>query len=195
MNSRVVMVVLVMALLGLVAVAPSGAVEETATAGDDAVVIAVLDGNFSPYHYDFLGSKMPQHTDGDETNDLPLDQSPHTWLRGFPAPESFTSYKALNLKLPTSASNNPATLATSDAAVWSGVKQSTRTAVHYNWIPGTKIIGALDYGGNQIRATGASPNTAHGSNTSAVSTGNIHGTCPECLVVVVTPLIVIIIFV
>jgi hypothetical protein len=185
MGSRVVKVVLVMALLCLAAVAPSGAVEETTAPGDDAVVIAVLDGSFSPYHYDFLGSKMPQHVDADPTNDLPLHEAPHTWLSGFPAPETFTSYNALNLSLPTSASNNPATLATKDAAVWNGVQQSTRTAVHYNWIPGTKIIGALDYGGNKIRASSA-PNDAHGSKTSSVSTGNLHGTCPECLVVLVT---------
>jgi hypothetical protein len=183
---RVVRVLVVMALLGVVAVAPSAATEEVATPGDDAVVVAVLDGNFSPYHYDFLASKMPQQTDADDTNNLPLDQPPHTWLSGFPAPETFASYNALNLSLPTASGNNPATLGDRDAAKWNGVKQSTRTAVNYNWIPGTKIIGALDYGGNKIRATGTTPNSAHGANTSAVATGNIHGTCPECLVVLVT---------
>ena len=178
--------VLIAALIAAVVVATGSARAETVPGpADDAVVIAVVDGSFSPYHYDFLGSKMPQQLDTDPANDLPLDQPPHTWLPGFPDPATFASYNALNITLPTSPGQNAANLATKDAGVWNGVQQSTRGTTNYNWIPGTKIIGALDYGGNKIRAASA-PNDAHGAGTSAVSVGNNHGTCPECLVVLIT---------
>ncbi|HEV3473175.1 MAG TPA: hypothetical protein VG408_08235, partial [Actinomycetota bacterium] len=49
-------------------------------AGGDAVVVAVIDSGFSPYHWDYLSSKMPQHQDDDRTNDLPLNDAPHSWL-------------------------------------------------------------------------------------------------------------------
>ena len=159
--------------------------ETTPGPADDAVVIAVVDGDFSPYHWNFDARKMPQHLDEDPANDLPLDQAPHTWLPGFPDPSTFASYNALPITRANSAGQNPATLATQDAAVWNSVQKSTRTSAHYNWIPGTKIIGALDYSGNKIRAA-SSPNSSHGSGTSSVSAGNLTGTCPECLVVLVT---------
>lgn len=169
-----------------VALAAVPAVADESTAADDIVVVAVLDSSFSPYHWDFLGSQMPQHLDGDASNDLPLDQSPDTWVPGFPSQDSFASFTPLNLTLAEDQPHaNPVVLAQQDAAAWSSVQQSTREAAHYNWIPGTKIIGALDYSGNQIRAS-SSPNTSHGGRTSAVSVGNLHGTCPECLVVLVT---------
>lgn len=177
-----------LALVVVAAVAPGASATSQAVEpgpADDAVVVAVVDGSFSPYHWNFDARQMPQHLDEDVTNDLPLDQAPDTWLPGFPEPTAFTSYNALPITRADSPSQNPATLASADAAVWNGVKQSTRDTVHYNWIPGTKIIGAVDFSGNKIRATGT-PNTSHGSGTSSVSVGNINGTCPECVVVMVT---------
>ena len=179
------------ALAALIAVALSAtgaaATETTATSGpaDDAVVIAVVDGNFSPYHWDFDARRMPQQLDADPANDLPLDQPPDTWLPGFPDPATFASYNALPITRAASAGQNVDSLATKDAAVWNSVRQSTRAETNYNWIPGTKIIGALDYSGNKIRAA-APANDAHGAGTSSVSAGNLNGTCPECLVVLVT---------
>jgi hypothetical protein len=146
----------------------------------DATVIAVIDSAFTPYHWDYLASKMPQATDSDPDNDLPLDQSPDTWLPGFPAQSSFESFGSLNLTLDaTNANTDPATLDAQDAAVWDGVQSSTSTALKYYWMPGTKVIGAMTFGSGRIHG----PTTSHGTGTTSVSVGNLHGTCPECLLV------------
>lgn len=154
----------------------------TTTGPDDVTVVAVVDGSFSPYHYDFLASRMPQARNADPTDDLPLDQPPHTWLPGFPEPSAFASYDSVDVTLPTSAGQTTASLTQKDAAEWSGMRQSTAAEAHYRWLPGTKVVGALRYGNGPLQAD----NAAHGAGTSAVSVGTQHGTCPECVVVLVT---------
>ena len=146
---------------------------------DDATVIAVLDFTFVPYHWDFLASKMPQALDHDPSNDLPLNTPPDKWLSGFPNPsKAFASYDSLDLSLEE---NDPqaqvATLDAKDQAVWSSVEQSTKKKIHYYWMPGTKVIGAVEFGPNQIHGTPSD----HGTGTTSVSVGNLHGSCPECL--------------
>jgi hypothetical protein len=173
------------ALVVPVSASSAGEGGTASTGADDVVVVAVVDGSFSPYHWDFLGAEMPQHLDDDADNDLPLTTSPASWLPGFPT-SGFSSYAPLDITLASSPSENPATLAARDARTWDALPQSTRDAVHYRWIPGTKIVGAVDFSGNKLRATGATPNSSHGSGTSSVSVGNRHGTCPECVVVLVT---------
>jgi hypothetical protein len=145
----------------------------------DATVVAVLDFGFVPYHWDFLASKMPQAIDDDPSNDLPLDDAPHTWLPGFPDPtRAFKSYNRLELTLDE---DNPQTPVTSldgaDKKKWDRVKRSTKKKLHYYWMPRTKVIGALTFGEEKIHGT---PNS-HGTGTTSVSVGNLHGTCPECL--------------
>jgi hypothetical protein len=72
---------------------------------------------------------------------------------------------------------------TADKAAWDSVKESTPKAIDYRWIPGTKIIGALTFGPTPApKFYAAGP---HGMGTSSVSVGNTHGTCPECLVVLI----------
>jgi hypothetical protein len=161
----------------------SAAGAQTPTDGrDDPVVVAVIDGNFSPYHWDFLGSKMPQHQDADPSNDLPLDQAPDTWVPGFPSPDSFASYDRLDLTLEEEdEGKSTASLQSADTAQWNKVKTSDGQSAHYYWIPDTKIVGAVRFG-SPIQST----NAAHGANTSSVAAGNIHGTCPECVVVLIT---------
>ncbi|HVE73676.1 MAG TPA: S8/S53 family peptidase [Mycobacteriales bacterium] len=156
------------------------------TPEEDVVVVAVVDDSFSPYHYDFLGSRMPQHKNATRADDLPLRTSPAKWIPGFPKPSSFASYGALPITLATDPTENPATLSAKDSGVWNGMTASSRTQVNYRWIPGTKIVGAVDFSGNKVRNSGTAPNRSHGGGTSAVSTGNEHGTCPECVVVLVT---------
>ena len=151
--------------------------------GGDAVVVAVIDSGIAPYHWDYLASKMPQHKDKDRTNDLPLNDAPHSWLDGFPKPGAFDSYNRLDLTLEDK--DPTAILATLDAAdekTWSKVKPSSAEELNYYWVPDTKVVGALDFGGNQIHG----PSGTHGMGTSSVSVGNIHGTCPECLLVFIT---------
>ncbi|MDP9405681.1 MAG: hypothetical protein M3O86_03630, partial [Actinomycetota bacterium] len=167
------------ALLATAFATGAAAADDVAAPGDDVTVVAVIDSTFSPYHYNYLASRTPQALDADPSNDLPLDQAPDSWVPGFPSPETFASYTRLGITLPTKSSDRVATLKATDQALWDGVQTSGADAVHYSWIPGTKVIGALDFGGSNIAGT----NTDHGAGTASVSVGNIHGTCPECLLV------------
>lgn len=138
----------------------------------DVTVIAVIDNAFNPYHLDFVGSQMPQHVDADPTNDLPLDTSPAEWIPGY---QTFVAPVALPITLPPTSTSSPATLAAGDAATWSTITPGTPY-----WLPGTKIVTAMTFdAGTQILGTSAS----HGTGTSSVSVGNIFGSCPECVVV------------
>jgi hypothetical protein len=161
---------------------------ETATAAarfdggpDDVVVVAVVDFNFSPYHWDFLASRMPQHLDNQPGNDLPLDKPPHTWLPGFPNPKkAFASYNRFDLSLDER--NDKAAIAAldaKDAAEWAKVKPSTEDDINYYWFPSTKFIGAIEFGSQQLHGN----TNDHGVGVTSVSVGNLHGTCPECLMV------------
>ena len=164
----------------------TGAVAATAPArdpGGDATVIAVIDSAFSPYHWDFLASQMPQAQDANPANDLPLTTAPHEWLDGFPGPAAFDSYRDLDLTLEEQDPNAQlAALDTADKATWDTVMPSSAEELNYYWIPDTKVIGALDFGGNRIHGDSGQ----HGMGTTSVSVGNIHGTCPECLLVFIS---------
>lgn len=152
-----------------------------ATGAGDATVVAVIDSGFSPYHWDFLASKMPQAADQDPGNDLPLDQAPDTWLPGFPSPEAFTTYQRLDLTLEeTNPGRSINGLSNADSDAWNTVETSSRDAVHLYWLPRTKVIGALTFADEgEINAR----SNSHGHGTSSVSVGNMFGTCPECLLV------------
>ncbi|HVL65197.1 MAG TPA: S8/S53 family peptidase [Actinomycetota bacterium] len=166
----------------LLPAAPGRAAKRAASEGGarDAVVVAVIDFRFSPYHWDYLADKMPQHLDGDRGNDLPLDRPPHEWLPGAPSPGAFASYNRTELSLEKKdPSADLAALGAKDSEKWSAIQQSTDEGLHYYWFPGTKVIGALDFGGRKIHGTSSD----HGMGTSSVSVGNLHGTCPECLLV------------
>jgi hypothetical protein len=150
---------------------------------DDAVVVAVIDSGFSPYHWDFAASKMPQAVNKEPSDDLPLDQAPHEWLPGFPNPNEFVSYKPLKLSLDDK--NSAATLAgqaAKDPTKWQKVQPSEGKKINYYWMPGTKVIGAVDFAGSKINGE----SSEHGMGTTSSSVGNIHGTCPECLLVFLT---------
>ena len=157
-----------------------GAAPLAVTEGDDVTVIAVIDDGITPYHWDYLASKMPQATDTDPSNDLALDRPPHEWLRGFPAPSEFSTYSPLRLRLEERdayASIDP--LYERDLLTWREVRRSTPRGLNYYWMPGTKIIGAIDFFGQGIYQ----PTTTHGTGASSVAVGNIHGSCPTCLLV------------
>lgn len=189
--------------LGLAAgvLAPLGLGSADAAAarpGDDAVVVAVIDSGISPYHWDFLASKMPQALDRDRSNDLPLTKDPATWLKGFPK-KGFASRTGLKLHLEEEdESVRIADLHKKDAKAWASIKDSAPGAINYYWFPGTKVIGALSFGYREQAASAIDQNpaegytyspvygTGHGQGTSSVSVGNQHGTCPECLIVHIT---------
>lgn len=170
------------ALLLLVAL-PASADEPRVEGGpDDAVVMAIIDGSFSPYHYDYRASMMPQALDADPGNDLPLNQAPNTWLPGLDASASFASFGPLELSLPVTPTNTRGSnLFIDDAEAWDDVQGSTPGNINAYWMPGTKVIAALDFGANAPHIYG--DHAAHGTGTTSVGVGNIHGTCPECLLV------------
>ncbi len=156
--------------------------------GDGIVVVAVVDGGFNPYHLDMVGSMMPQHLDNDRSNDLPLHQAPHQWVPGFPDPGAFASYTALDLDFAyafdpqnINTSLRSESLYADDQAEWDKVQgRSSASNAHYHYIPNSKVIGFVNTGGGNGFAA-----SSHGVGTSTVSVGNIHGSCPECLLVFV----------
>ncbi|HYP22771.1 MAG TPA: S8/S53 family peptidase [Actinomycetota bacterium] len=163
------------AALVVLSLAPASAPARPAVAaGDDVTVIAVIDDGITPYHWDYLASKMLA------SPDVPLDRPPHEWLRGFPSPGAFADYEPLDLTLEEkNANESPEALHSKDLEEWDSVEQSTPAKVNYYWIPGTKIIGAVDFGTQKIYG----PTNTHGTGASSVAVGNIHGSCPECLLV------------
>jgi hypothetical protein len=189
----------------------SGAAAVRAPGAGDATVIAVLDSGMSPYHWDYLASKMPQARNADRSDDLPLSVSPDKWLPGFPSPRSFASYQPLKLTLDQHDDTAKMdALHAKDQKAWDSFKPSGPTGVNYYWVPGTKIIGAMSFGPEQPSQVAATTvgNAAHkqgvddplgnvypyipyygvggaehGMGTSSVAVGNEHGTCPECLLV------------
>ncbi|HET6398029.1 MAG TPA: S8/S53 family peptidase, partial [Candidatus Thermoplasmatota archaeon] len=148
-------------------------------ATDDVVVIAVVDSGFNPYHFDFRASLMPQHRNADPGDDLPLDQDPATWLPGFD-PSAFASYDRMDLTLSDDPDARSADLHAKDSRQWAKMQRSGGGDVHLRWIPGTKVIGAVTFGSGDGFAPGS-----HGVGSSSVSVGNLHGTCPNCLLVFV----------
>jgi hypothetical protein len=199
-------------VLGVVTpVAFAHAAPVKAPGAGDATVIAVLDSGMSPYHWDYLASKMPQALNKDRSDDLPLNVSPDKWLPGFPKPSAFSSYQPLKLTLDKNDDvASMSALHAKDKKQWDAFKPSGPNGVNYYWIPDTKIVGAVSFGPEQPSAVAATTvgNAAHaqgvddplgnvypylpyygvggdehGMGTSSVSTGNIYGTCPECLLV------------
>jgi hypothetical protein len=155
--------------------------------GGDAVVVAVIDTAFAPYHYDFLASEMPQAKNADASDDLPLDQPANTWLSGFDTSQ-MASFAPLPITMPKGPDDTVDRLEQKDAALWNRMKSSESSRnPHVYWMPGTKVIAAASFAFDETQPAGLQgPTTEHGVGTSSVSVGNLHGTCPECLAVLLT---------
>ena len=144
----------------------------------DATVIAVIDSGMNPYHWDFLASRMPQNSNADPGDDLPLHRPAGDWLPGFDD-RQFASVNRLDLSIEEHAADTETDVQREeDADAWKTVKPSKDGERHLQWFPGTKFIGALTYSANGA-LLGA--NDAHGVGVTSSSAGNMHGTCPECL--------------
>ncbi|MDX6273644.1 MAG: serine protease [Frankiales bacterium] len=180
-RARALIVALLIAT-GLVPLTFAQAALKAPGAGD-ATVIAVIDNAFTPYHWDYLASQMPQALNSDRSDDLPLTTSPDKWLPGFPKPSSFGSYQSLKLHLATDEGDKPDSLDAQDTAKWKAVKGSSASKQNYYWMPGTKVIGAMTFGTPASTGGIHGPTSSHGTGTTSVSVGNLHGTCPECLLV------------
>jgi len=170
-------------------------------AADDVVVIAVIDSGLNPYHHDFLATLMPQHQDEDASNDLPLGLDPALWLPGHPGADAFASHQALNLTLSEDPNAFSTDLHALDQAEWSKVRYSEGTDnsdVHMFWVPGTKVIGHVAFSPMLIADFALSPALgsqtgpvdtwspdSHGTGSASVSSGNLYGSCANCLLVYV----------
>jgi hypothetical protein len=186
----------------ILAAAPFAPARADALGGaGDVTVIAVIDSGFSPYHWDFAASKMPQATNKDRSDDLPLSRPPDTWIPEFPSRNTFSRYAPLNLSLDQRDPDaEQAALHDKDQQVWDGVRESGPDTVNYYWIPGTKVVGALSFGpetapaqaghlvsnpyyGDYAPIYGGYGPSEHGMGSASVAVGNGHGTCPECVLV------------
>ncbi len=137
-------------------------------------IVAVVDSGFSPYPYDFVGHQHPWNTDGDANNDFDFTTDPATYIEGYPgaAPIAIT--------VPTSPGQELGPLVAGDLGAWSGMQSSSLADVNLYWFPGTKVIGAVNFGDAFFEG-----NDAHGTRSAASAAGNIHGSCAECLFVLV----------
>jgi hypothetical protein len=119
---------------------------------------------------------MPQAKDADPGNDLPLDRPFTEWLPGA-ANAPLASLDRIDLTLPADAEEQAVALATADGKL-DKIQASEPGKVHGYWIPGTKIIGAASFEDSPNLFQGVD---SHGVGTTSSAVGNLHGTCPECL--------------
>jgi PKD repeat protein len=131
-------------------------------------VIGIADSGINPYHLEFAAATYPDPdvlaASGDFT------RHPSEYIKGYPA-----SAEALNLTI--GGGYFPA----ADRAAFDGVELGK-----LYWIPGTKIIGAIDANDSSASnaAADATPildDDGHGTGSSSVSAGNRYGYCPTCL--------------
>jgi hypothetical protein len=131
-------------------------------------VVGVADSGINPYHFEFSAATYP------DPDVLALTKNftrhPSEYISGYPA-----SSTALPITL--GQGYYPA----KDKAMWASVDVGK-----LYWIPGTKIIGAIDAGDSS--AVNADPDNTrivdddgHGTGSSSVSVGNRYGYCPTCL--------------
>ena len=131
-------------------------------------VIGVADSGINPYHLEFSAAAYPDPDVLRLTGNF--TRHPSAYIAGFPA-----DAEALPLTL------GQGYFPARDAAVFAGVEQGK-----LYWIPGTKIIGAIDADNNAASnaAADATPildDDGHGTGSTSVSTGNRYGYCPTCL--------------
>lgn len=139
---------------------------------------------YTPYHADFLGSEHPWNNDRDTENNLDFAADPAGYLEGYP-----TTAEPVQLTLPThdQLGMDVSGLDEQDAPLWNAMLPSTAANPHVYRLTGTKIIGALRFGTGTGPGSGSvfADANAHGSRSAASAAGNVHGTCPECLFVVI----------
>lgn len=144
-------------------------------------VVAVVDDAFNPYHFDLVGHQHPWNRDTTSANDVNLFADPATYIEGYPGAQ------ALPISIPTDPGEEIADLQQVDASLWAQMAPSSADQANLHWLPGTKVIGALNFSGSFLdeENDGDRPNSLHGTRSAASAAGNWHGACPECLVVLV----------
>lgn len=145
-----------------------GTAERIAENNTAMTVVGVADSGVNPYHMEFSATTYPDPDVLAATANF--TRHPSEYLAGYPA-------NAQALPLTLDQGYYPA----KDKAAFSSVEQGK-----LYWIPGTKIIGAIDANNSSASnaAADATPildDDGHGTGSSSVSTGNRYGYCPTCL--------------
>jgi hypothetical protein len=145
-----------------------GSADRLARSTTAITVIGIADSGINPYHMEYSAQTYP------DPDLLALTKGftrhPSEYISGYPA-------TAQALPITLGQGYYPAR----DKTIWSSVKQG-----QLYWIPGTKIIGAIDAndaGAQNAEADGTPilDDDGHGTGTTSVSTGNRYGYCPTCL--------------
>ncbi len=153
---------------------PDRLAEETTA----VTVVGVADSGINPYHLEFSAQTYPDPDVLALTDNF--TRHPSEYIPGYPADAT-----ALDITL------GEGYFPEADAPIWNG--NETIQPGRMYWIPGTKIVGAVDAGGSTGVTSGDDTHpilddNGHGSGSASVSTGNRYGYCPTCLLVVVEAL-------
>ncbi len=145
-----------------------GSADRIAQATTPLTIIAIADSGINAYHLEYSAKTYPDPEVLALTDNF--TRHPSQYIPGYPD-------NALALPITLDKGYYPA----ADKKIWASIKKG-----QLYWIPGTKIIGALD--ANDSAATNAAADgtpilddDGHGSGTTSVSTGNRYGYCPSCL--------------
>lgn len=142
-------------------------------------VLAVNDTGVNPYHVEFSAETYP------DPDVLALTKNftrhPSEYIPGYPK-------DAQAIPMTTGQGYFPA----ADTKLWSLKSASNPGGLEFGkmyWIPGTKIVGAIQPGTFSCTNCTAGAHVildddGHGSGSTSVSTGNRYGYCPTCLLVV-----------
>jgi hypothetical protein len=158
----------------LVATAARLAAETTAI-----TVLAVNDTGVNPYHFEFSADTYPDPDVLALTNGF--TKHPSEYIPGYPKDAQAIPMTPGKGYFPRE-----------DATLWD-LKSATRpNGLEFGklyWIPGTKIVGAIQPGTFSCSNCTAGAHVildddGHGSGSTSVSTGNRYGYCPTCLLVI-----------
>lgn len=141
-------------------------------------VVGVADTGINPYHLEFSAQTYPDPDVLALTDNF--TRHPSEYIPGYPA-------DAPSLDITLGQGYFPP----QDASIWGG--NTTVEPGRMYWIPGTKIVGAVDAGGSTGTTSGDDrhpilDDNGHGTGSASVSAGNRYGYCPTCLLVVVEAL-------
>jgi hypothetical protein len=142
-------------------------------------VLAVNDTGVNPYHVEFSAQTYPDPDVLALTNNF--TKHPSEYIPGFPK-------DAQAIRITTGQGYFPA----ADSKLWSLKSDSNPGGLEFGklyWIPGTKIVGAIQPGTFSCANCTAGAHVildddGHGSGSTSVSTGNRYGYCPTCLLVI-----------
>jgi hypothetical protein len=141
-------------------------------------VIGVADSGINPYHLEFSAQTYPDPAVLRLTGNF--TKHPSEYIPGYPK-----DAEALDITL------GQGYYPEQDKPIWTG--NTTIQPDELYWIPGTKIVGAIDGGVLTSSNTGDDlhpilDDNGHGSGSASVSTGNRYGYCGTCLLVVLEDL-------